>query len=108
MSYSRRINRFDVDDRYSDAIQCGNMVFISGQVGGGSTAEEATEEALSDVDKALMKAGTDKSKVVECTIWLSNMAADYEGMNKVYDKWVVPGKPPCRACVQATLARPEW
>jgi enamine deaminase RidA (YjgF/YER057c/UK114 family) len=103
----KKIHRFDIDGRFSDAIRYGPLVFISGQVGGGETAEIATENALASVDAALSKAGTDKSRVVECTIWLADLA-DYDGMNKIYDKWIIPGQPPCRACVQAKLASPEW
>eukprot|EP01041_Mallomonas_annulata_P002023 gene2023-3932_t len=107
LSHNHRINRFDVDARFTDAIRYGNLVFMSGQVGTGKTAEEATVEALACVDAALKKAGTDKSRVVEITIWLADME-DYDAMNKIYDQWLVPGKPPCRACIQAKLAKPEY
>jgi enamine deaminase RidA (YjgF/YER057c/UK114 family) len=29
-------------------------------------------------------------------------------MNKVWDAWVAPGNPPCRACVEAKLAGPQY
>jgi enamine deaminase RidA (YjgF/YER057c/UK114 family) len=105
---SGKIERFDVDNRFTDAARYQNLVFISGQVGGGKTIEEATYAALADVDAALQKAGTDKSKILEATIWLADIDKDYDGMNKVYDSWIVPGKPPCRACLQAKLASPEY
>ena len=56
-------------------------------------------------DQALAKAGTDKSKILEATIWLADMDAAYHDMNKVYDSWIIPGKPPCRACVQVKLSK---
>ena len=28
--------------------------------------------------------------------------------NAVYDKWIIPGKPPCRACVGAVLGSPNY
>ncbi|MGA1554129.1 MAG: Rid family hydrolase, partial [Burkholderiaceae bacterium] len=34
--------------------------------------------------------------------------ADFDAMNKAWDAWVVAGQPPCRATVQAKLAKPEW
>jgi len=104
---SKSIHRYDVQARYSEAIRYGDFVFISGQVGGGANIEEATKEALSEVDAALAKAGTDKTKILECTVWLKNIA-DYDGMNAVYDAWIAKGKPPCRATVEARLAKPEW
>lgn len=104
---SQNIHRFDVDARFSDSVRYGDLVFISGQVGSSSgTIEEQTRSALADVDSALMKAGTDKSKILEATVWLANIAEDYVGMNSVYDLWLVPGKPAARACVEAKLASP--
>ena len=34
--------------------------------------------------------------------------AHFEGMNAVWDTWVVAGHTPPRATVQTLLARPEW
>ena len=108
-SNRRSIKRYDVDARFTDAASYeGPLVFISGQVGDGKTIEEQTASALKYVDDALKKAGTDKSRILEATIWLSDINAYYAGMNKVYDQWIVPGKPPCRACVEAKLAAPQY
>lgn len=80
---------------------------MSGQVGTGNSIEEQTRAALRDLDAALAKAGTDKSRILELTIWLADMEVDYARMNAVYDSWIIPGMPPCRACVQAKLYSPE-
>ena len=45
----RKIERFDVDSRFTDAARYGSLVFISGQVGQGSTVEEQTKSALACV-----------------------------------------------------------
>ena len=34
--------------------------------------------------------------------------ADFAGMNSVWDAWIDPANPPCRACVEAKLAAPEY
>ena len=105
----KNIERFDVDARFTDAVRYGDLVFMSGQVPeNGNTIQEQTESALTCIDTALAKAGTDKTRILELTIWLSDMAADYDGMNAVYDKWCASGMPPCRACVQAKLANNNW
>ena len=58
--------------------------------------------------KALLaEAGTDKSKLLTATIWLADMA-DFAGLNSVWDKWVVPGATPTRACVESKLAAPQF
>ena len=36
------IDRFDVDARFTNTVKYGEMVFISGQIGEGSTIEEQT------------------------------------------------------------------
>ena len=64
---------------------------------------EQTKHALSCVDQALAKAGSDKSRVLEVTIWLADIERDYQVMNSVYDKWIESIIPPCRACVEAKL-----
>jgi len=34
--------------------------------------------------------------------------AEFDQMNQAWDAWVVPGRPPVRAAVEAKLAKPEW
>ena len=105
---SSDIERFDVDARFTNAATFQNLVFLSGQVGVGATIEEQTLSALNEIDQALAKAGSHKSKILEATIWLANIDSDYKKMNQIYDQWLVPGKPPCRACIQAKLASEEY
>lgn len=33
---------------------------------------------------------------------------DYDGMNQAWDDWIIPGRAPARACVQAALANAQW
>ena len=57
---------------------------------------------------ALARAGTDKSRLLTATIWLSDIA-NFAGMNAVWDAWVPAGTAPSRACVQVVrLAKPGW
>lgn len=104
------IQRYGISSngRFSESIRHGNTVYISGQIGKGKDIQEATTVALKDVDFALNLAGTDKSKALNITIYLRNIERDYNGMNEVYDSWIAPGSPPCRATVQAPLAGGDW
>lgn len=104
----RSIERFDVSNRFSESIKCGDILYTSGQLAEGETIEEQTKETLSIIDSILEKAGTDKSNILEMTIWLSDISRDYTGMNNIYDQWVPKGKPPCRACVEAKLFSPKY
>ncbi len=62
---------------------------------------------LRKIDELLAAAGTDNSKLLSATIWLSDMR-NYNDMNAVWDAWVSPGNTPARACVEARLAAPRW
>ncbi|MVA99035.1 RidA family protein [Nitratireductor sp. CAU 1489] len=62
-----------------------------------------TRDVLGQIDQLLARAGTSKENVIQVMIWLSDIA-DFDAMNAVYDAWVVEGRQPVRACVQASLA----
>ena len=101
------IERFGVGTRMSQAVVHGDTVYLSGQVGQGATITEETRDILAKVDKQLAAAGTDKSRLLSVTIWLSSM--DYFAeMNAVYDAWIDPGNPPARAAGESRLATPDF
>mgnify|MGYP001984411054 CR=1 FL=1 len=49
----------------------------------GDTVELQTAAVLDKVDALLKEAGTDKSRALNATIWLKDIAADFKGMNGV-------------------------
>jgi enamine deaminase RidA (YjgF/YER057c/UK114 family) len=55
----------------------------------------------------LAKAGTDKTKILSVSIWLTDIKTFAE-MNAVWDAWVAPGHTPARATVEAKLAAPQY
>lgn len=65
------------------------------------------QSTLIDIDQMLAKAGTDKSKILDVTIFLVN-PLDFEGMNRAWDEWVDSDNAPVRCTVQAGLMCPEW
>lgn len=102
------IRRIETGPRMSQAVIHGNTVYLAGQVGnaGGSVAEQ-TADALASVDRLLAEAGTDKTKILQTTIWLADMK-DFAEMNSVWDKWAPQGNTPARATGEAKLAAPEY
>lgn len=104
------IKRIDVGARMSQAVVHGNTVYTAGQVAqnapGGSVADQ-TKDILNAIDRLLAEAGTDKSKILTASIWLSNIGS-FDEMNGVWDAWVSPGNTPCRACVESKLASPKF
>ena len=104
------IKRFDVGPRMSQAVVHNDTVYLAGQVArnkpGGSVTEQ-TKDILAGIDRLLAEAGSDKSRLLSANIWLADIAT-FEEMNAVWDAWVTPGNPPCRACVESKLASPQY
>ncbi len=104
------IERFDTNERMSQVVIHGNTVYLAGQVAFGAAGESVTEQTkdtLQRIDELLAKAGTDKSKLLSATIWLTDIG-DFAEMNAVWDAWVSPGNAPARACVESALAAPQF
>lgn len=59
-------------------------------------------EALANLDKQLALAGTEKSRLLSCTVYITDMALKPQ-MNEVWDSWVDMSNPPQRACIGAAL-----
>jgi enamine deaminase RidA (YjgF/YER057c/UK114 family) len=93
----------------SQVVVHNDTVYLAGQVDRSvsKTAAEQTKKILERIDELLAMAGTDKSKLLTATIWLSDMRLFAE-MNAVWDAWVSPGNTPARACVEARLAATEF
>lgn len=97
---------------YSQAVQVGNMLFASGQLGidpaTGNFVEgvvkEQTAQAFKNVKAILTEAGYDISDVVKTTVFLADMSLFAE-MNAVYAKYF-EGDFPARSAV-AVKALPK-
>lgn len=103
------ILRLHPGPRYSEACIHAGTIYLAGQVPNDTSQdiEGQTREVLDMVERLLLEAGSDKSHILMAQLYLSDMA-DYAGMNRVWDQWVVPGCAPPRATVQAQLANQEW
>lgn len=102
------IKRLAPGPRMSQAVVHGGLVWLAGQVAnpGGSVADQ-TKEILQNIEKLLLDAGSDKSRLLQATIWLANMD-DFAEMNEIWDAWVDPANPPARACGESKLATPDY
>ncbi|MBS0375368.1 MAG: RidA family protein [Proteobacteria bacterium] len=103
------IQRLEVGPRMSQAVVHGNTVYLAGQVADDTKADVAgqTRQVLATIDRLLAAAGTDKTKLLAATIYLSDIAT-FAQMNAVWDAWVAAGNTPARATVQAALATPAY
>ncbi len=104
------IKRLNTGPRLSQAVIHGDTIFIAGQVATDTSADVAgqTRQILASIDALLAEAGSDKSKALSANIWLADIAASYDEMNRVWDAWVIAGHTPARATVEAKLAKPIY
>jgi 2-iminobutanoate/2-iminopropanoate deaminase len=91
---------------YSQAIDTGNLVFISGQIPivpeTGKLLEGdirmQTEQVMKNIGAILEAAGLQFGNLVKCTCFLADIA-DFKEMNEVYGSYFTSG-PPARAAFQ--------
>ena len=103
------ITRYGAGARMSQAVVHGDTVYLAGQVADDTSEGVAgqTAQILAKIDARLKEAGSDKSKLLSANLWIIDMR-HFNEMNKVWDAWISPGNAPCRACVEATLAAPQY
>jgi len=103
------VQRFDVGARLSEMAVHNGVAYLAGQVAADDTQDitgQATQ-VLAQIDALLARAGTDKSRILMCQIFIADLA-DFPAMNAVWERWVPSGHAPPRATVEAALARPGW
>lgn len=103
-----KITRIESNNRMSQGVAYGDMIWLAGQVGNPNESVEAqTTTILANIDRLLAELGSDKSRILSAQIWLADMA-NFAQMNAVWDKWVDQANPPARATGEAKLATSEY
>lgn len=93
---------------YSQAVQSGNMLFVSGQIAIqratgniiNTTIEAETEQVMINLKEVLTAAGMDFTNVVKCSIFLKDMG-NFPKVNEVYGKYF-QNNPPARETVEVS------
>lgn len=103
------IQRFDVGARLSEMAVYGGVCYLAGQVAADAAQDirGQTHQVLAAIDALLAHAGSDKSRLLMCQIFLADLA-DFAAMNEVWEAWLPAGHAPPRATVLAQLAKPQW
>lgn len=91
---------------YSQAIRCGNLIFVSGQIPldpatgrmESGEIEAQTERVLKNLAAVLEASGSSLEKVLKTTVYLTDLG-EFGRMNEVYARFFVDC-PPARATVQ--------
>lgn len=79
---------------YSQAVQCGNLLFVSGQIALDSangqlitsSISAQTTRVMQNIEAILHAAGLDFSNIVKTTIFLTAMS-HFDEVNKVYSSY---------------------
>jgi enamine deaminase RidA (YjgF/YER057c/UK114 family) len=93
----------------SQVVIHGDTVYLAGQVAADNSADVRgqTKQILEQIDGLLAEAGTDKSKILMATIWLSDIET-FADLNHEWDAWVPEGHTPARAAVESKLANDAY
>ena len=101
------IKRIHVGKRLSEVAIHNDTIYLAVQIAEDTTQgiEGQMREVLAHVDRLLNEAGSDKSCILMCQIFITDMA-NFPAMNTVWDEWVAQGHTPPRATVESKLANP--
>lgn len=102
------IVRHEPSKIYSKVVEANGFVFTAGIVADDvkQDVKGQAQQILKEIDRLLKLCGTDKSKVVSATIWVTDIR-NREPMNEAWNAWTGGENLPGRACVAAALADPR-
>jgi enamine deaminase RidA (YjgF/YER057c/UK114 family) len=102
------LKRHEPSKIYSKVVEANGFVFTAGIVADDVTqdAKGQTQQILKEIDRLLKLGGTEKSKLVSATIWVTDIR-NRDAMNQAWNAWTGGENLPGRACVQAALADPR-
>ena len=103
------IKRINVGKRMSDVAVHNGVVYLAGQVADDTSKDVKgqTAQVLATIDRLLADAGTDKTRMLQVQIFLSDIA-NFAAMNEVWDALVPQGHTPPRATIESRLATPAY
>src|SRR5262245_19060628 len=87
----------------SRAVAFENLVFTEATAPGSLSLPEQTRQVLARIDQNLSDAGSDKTRLLSATVYLTDISRKAE-MDEVWNEWIGPDHWPQRACVQVALA----
>ncbi|HQT66454.1 MAG: hypothetical protein B7Z78_10570 [Rhodospirillales bacterium 20-60-12] len=104
-----RIIRTEPNEILAKAVEYHGFIYLQGVVARDTKADVSgqTSDILAQIDELLETHGTDKTRLLQAQIWLTNIN-DRAAMNKIWSAWLPEGLAPARACVEAKLADPAY
>lgn len=104
-----QITKLDSNETITEIAIYNGVVYLAGQVPDDDSLDIVgqTRQVLANIDKALARAGTDKSKLLTAQVFIKDLN-DFDKFNAEYQAWITGNTPPTRATVQANLVNPNW
>jgi enamine deaminase RidA (YjgF/YER057c/UK114 family) len=102
------IERQELSGHLSKAVEHNGTVYIAGTTATDQSVgmKQQTQQILEKIDGLLAKCGTNKSKLLSATVYISDMAQK-AAMNEAWMAWIDVKNPPTRACVAVELGTPK-
>lgn len=101
------VERIGVGPQLSHVAVHEGIIHLSGVVSPGKSVLEQTRNVLTGIDELLHSAGSDKSRILSATVWLTDMR-HFDEMNGAWEQWLSAGHAPARVCVEAKLSLPDF
>lgn len=103
------ITKLDSNDTLSEIAIHNGVVYLAGQVPNDDSLDikGQSREVFANIDAALAKAGSDKSKILSAQVFITDLA-NFDAFNSEWNQWVKGITPPARATVEAKLVNPNW
>ena len=101
------IEHLDSGDILAQAVVHGDTVYLCGLTPSDRDLDITgqTEEVLAKIDDRLAKCGSDKSKILSATIYVTDLA-NKPAINEVWKSWLGELNRPARACVGSIELEP--
>lgn len=96
------IKRLMSEHRYSGIVIHNNVAYFAaiGNLKPDAAFMEQTVDLLRRVDEKLAAAGSDKSKLIAVTVYMTDIR-NIGAFNEIWDTWVSPGNSPSRHAMEA-------
>ncbi|MFB2539356.1 MULTISPECIES: RidA family protein [unclassified Acinetobacter] len=103
------IKKIDVSDAITEIAIYNGVVYLAGQVPDDDHLDIVgqSQQVFDNIDKALTKAGTDKSKLLTAQVYIKDLG-DFTAFNEAWIDWLKDVKAPTRATIKADLVNPNW
>ena len=98
----------DLGFPFAEAVQVGDMLFLSGQIGNAPGArsvvpggiEAETKQTMDNIGAILKRRGLGYDSLVKCTVMLADMK-EWPAFNTIYATYFKPGRFPARSAFGA-------